>query len=417
MKSILKLTLGALALSLAQQAAADVTVRLTGSTAFRSGTHKAIVAMMGGETSCKFAHGMITGATTAATAAGYEAADYTTIQGTASGISGITTVQCSWTGSATGIKDVAEGNNLSFIPTSALPANTGYANAAVTQSPTQNATAKYAFSDVFQSSTATTTPALTDSIMAVIPFSWVANRLSTGFTNMTQQGARALFTNGFQPKSLFTGDAADTDYVLPVGRDIGSGTRITCLAEIKYGVNTPVQQWKIVSSGTVGAGTIVSARLWPVGDGIGSATPGNGGYTSGSTIRNFFGMTSTASGAYTGVTLLDQDGNNVSDGLNVTLVSWLGVSDVATAVTNGAVRLAYEGVTYDGSNKGLIYNGRYTAWGYLHCYTPSGLSADESTFKTNLSTQLDNESVIGASGLRSSQMAVSRTADGAVVGP
>ncbi|WP_461784429.1 hypothetical protein [Prosthecobacter sp.] len=416
MKSILKLTLGALALSLAQQAAADVTVRLTGSTAFRSGTHKAIVAMMGGETNCKFAHGMITG-TSAATSAGYEGADYTTIQGTASGISGITTVQCSWTGSATGVKDVAQGNNLSFIPTTALPGTNGYANAAVTQSPTQTATAKYAFSDVFQSSTATTTPALTDTIMAVIPFSWVANRLSTGFTNMTQQGARALFTNGFQPKSLFTGDAADADYILPVGRDIGSGTRITCLAEIKYGVNTPVQQWKITSSGTVGAGNIVSARLWPVGDGIGSATPGNGGYTSGSTIRNFFGMTSTASGAYLGVDLIDQDGNTVANGLNVTLVSWLGVSDVATAVTNGAVRLAYEGVTYDGSNKGLIYNGRYTAWGYLHCYTPGGLNTDEVQFRTNLSTQLDNESVIGASGLRSSQMLVTRTADGAVVGP
>ncbi|MCX6840456.1 MAG: hypothetical protein NTX35_21955 [Verrucomicrobia bacterium] len=416
MKSTLKLTLGALALSLAQQAAADVTVRLTGSTAFRSGTHKAIVAMMGGEANCKFAHGAIVGSTTA-TQTSYEGADYTTIQGTASGISGITTVQCSWTGSATGVKDVAQGNNLSFVPTTALPASNGYANAAVAQSPTQTATAKYAFSDVFQSSTATTTPALTDTIMAVIPFSWVANRLSTGFTNMTQQGARALFTNGFQPKSLFTGNAADADYILPVGRDIGSGTRITCLAEIKYGVNTPVQQWKITSSGSVGSGNIVSAQLWPVGDGIGSATPGNGGYTSGSTIRNFFGMTSTASGAYLGVNLIDQDGNTVANDLNVTLVSWLGVSDVATAVTNGAVRLAYEGVTYDGSNKGLIYNGRYTAWGYLHCYTPGGLNTDEVQFRTNLSTQLDNESVIGASGLRSSQMLVTRTADGAVVGP
>jgi hypothetical protein len=315
------------------------------------------------------------------------------------------------------VKDVAQGNNLSFVPTTALPASNGYANAAVAQSPTQTATAKYAFSDVFQSSTATTTPALTDTIMAVIPFSWVANRLSTGFTNMTQQGARALFTNGFQPKSLFTGNAADADYILPVGRDIGSGTRITCLAEIKYGVNTPVQQWKITSSGSVGSGNIVSAQLWPVGDGIGSATPGNGGYTSGSTIRNFFGMTSTASGAYLGVNLIDQDGNTVANDLNVTLVSWLGVSDVATAVTNGAVRLAYEGVTYDGSNKGLIYNGRYTAWGYLHCYTPGGLNTDEVQFRSNLSTQLDNESVIGASGLRSSQMLVSRTADGAVVGP
>jgi len=69
-----------------------------------------------------------------------------------------------------------------------------------------------------------------------------------------------------------------------VGRDNGSGTRITSLAETKYGVFTPVQQWKIVSTGAVGSGSIVSAQLWPVGDGVGSTTAGNGGYTSGSTI-------------------------------------------------------------------------------------------------------------------------------------
>lgn len=416
MKSFLKLSLGVLALSFAQQAAADVTVRLTGSTAFRPGTHKAIIAMMGGETNCKIAHGAIVGST-AATQAGFEGADYTTIRGTASGISGITTVQCSWSGSATGIKDVAEGNNVSFIPATALPASNGYANAAISQAATQSTTAKYAFSDVFQSSTATQTPSLNDTILAVIPFSWVANRLTAGFTNMTQQGARALFTNGSQPKSLFTGNPADTDLVLPVGRDIGSGTRITSLAELKYGVNTPVQQWKIVSSGAVGSGNITSAQLWPVNDGIGSATPGNGGYTSGSTIRNFMGMTSTASGGYTGITLLDQDGNVAATDLNVTLVTWLGVSDAATAVTNGAVRLAYEGVVYDGTNPDLIYQGRYTAWGYLHCYTPGGLNTDETQFRTNLTTQLDNASVLGSAGLRYSQMAVSRTSDGAVVGP
>jgi hypothetical protein len=410
MKSYFKTAAIAVALSLAQQASADVTVRLTGSTAFRAGTHKAIIAMMGGEANCKIAHGAIVGLT-AATQTGYENSDYTIVQGTASGISGVTTVQCTWTGSATGVKDVAEGNSLSFIPASALPGSNGYANAAVSQTPTESATAKYAFSDVFQAATPTPAPALVNANLAIIPFSWVANKGTVGFTNMTQQAGRALYANGTQPRRILTGNPAHTDLVMAVGRDNGSGTRITQLAETKYGVFTPVQQFKLVSTGAVGSGSIVSAQLWPVGDGVGSTTAGNGGYSSGSTIRNFMSMTSSS------IILLDEFGDEVTNGLPVSLVAWMGVTDVATAVSNGAVRLSYEGVLYDGSNANLIYEGNYTAWGYLHLYTPGGLNTDETQFKTNLATQLDNASVLGAAGLRVSQMHVGRQSDGATVGP
>jgi hypothetical protein len=195
--------------------------------------------------------------------------------------------------------------------------------------------------------------------------------------------------------------------VLAVGRDNGSGTRITQLAETKYGVFTPVQQWKISSTGT----TITTAQVWPINDGVGSFAAGNGGYSSGSTIRNFMPYTSTS------VTLKDDLGNDVATGLPVTLITWLGISDANTAVTNLAVRLSYEGVTYDGSNASLIYEGLYTAWGYLHLYHPSGLSTDETQFRTNLATQLDNATTLGAAGLRISQMQVSRSNDGATVGP
>lgn len=411
MKSFLKLTAVLAALSFAQQASA-ATIRLTGSTAFRGGVHKAIVALMGGETNCKFAHGMISGATTAATQAGYEGADYTVIQGTLSGISGTSTVYCHWTGSTEGIHDVATSTAISFIPATSLPGSTGYTNAATTQSATENAVADIAFSDVFQSSSTTTTPALTDTIVAIIPFSWVANRLTTGFDTITAQQARALFTNGLQPKSLFTGNAADTDYVLPIGRDNGSGTRATTLAEIKYGVFTPVQQWKIVTSGSAGSGTVTSAQLWPIGDGVGSTSAGNGGYSSGSFIRTILGMSSTS-----GVELLDENGASAGSGLSITLVSCLGVSDAATAVTNGGVRLKYDGVLYDGSNPSLIYEGQYTMWGYLHLFTNGAASGDLATFKSGVETQLDNTSVLGSNGLRDSQMHVGRQTDGAVVGP
>lgn len=415
MKSIFKLSVGVIALALAQQASADVTIRLTGSTAFRSGTHKGIIAMMGGETNCKIATGALPDSNgnpvaTAQTQGSYESADFTIIQGTATGISGITTVQCAWTGSATGVKDVAQQLDLTFIPASALPASNGYANIAISQSPTEIAKANFAFSDVFQASTPTASPALVDNKLAIIPFCWVANKGTTNFTNMTQQGARALYSNGFIPKSILTGNVADADYVLIAGRDNGSGTRITSLAETKYGAFTPVQQWKFTTTGAVGTGSIVSAQIWPIGDGVGSTTVGNGGYTSGSTIRNFMSMTSSS------ISLLDETGTEVAGSLPVTVVSWLGITDANTAVGNGAVRLAYEGVTYDGTNTDLIYQGRYSAWGYLHLYTRSGLTSDETQFKTNMATQLDNASVLGSSGLRVSQMNVNRQSDGSTIG-
>lgn len=411
MKSLLKITAVIAAFSFAQQASA-ATIRLTGSTAFRGGVHKAIVALMGGEANCKFAHGMINGSVTPATQAGYEGADYATIQGTLSGIAGTSTVYCHWTGSGEGIHDVATSASITFIPATVLPGGNGYANAAVTQPANEPAVAQIAFSDVYQASTTTTSPSLTDSVVAIIPFTWVANRLSTGFDNVTAQQARALFTNGFQPKSLFTANAADTDLVLPVGRDNSSGTRGTALAEIKYGVFTPVQQWKISTTGSAGSGTVTSAQLWPLADGVGSTSAGNGGYSSGSFIRTILGMSSTS-----GVTLLDENGGVGDSNLAVTLVSCLGVSDAATAVTGGAVRLKYEGVLYDGTNANLIYNGLYTMWGYLHLYTNGAATGDLLTFKNGVDTQLDNASVLGSNGLRDSQMNVGRQFDGAVVGP
>lgn len=418
MKSFFKIVaMGVIALSFAQQASAQTTIRLTGSTAFRAGVHKGIIALFGGAGNVKIASGMTSGNgfVTAASQAGYEGADYTTIQGTTfSGISGTVTIQTSWSGSATGIADVDANNNIAFIPaaTAAAASATGYTSAANTtsavNSATQSAAATIAFSDVFVDSTPTPLAALTDNIVAVIPFCWVANKGST-ITAITQQQARAIFTKS-QPKSLFTGVPADTDLVLAVGRDNGSGTRITYLAETKYGVSTPVQQYKV----TTISGVNTVARLWAIGDGIGSTSGGNGGYTSGSNIRTIMAATSNTSS----LQLQNAAGANLGAATrNVTLMSSLGISDANTSVTNGANRVSYEGILYDGSNANLIYRGAYTLWGYLHLYTKTTVSTEEQAFVDGLTIQLDDTNVLGAAGLRYSQMLVSRTTDGALVGP
>ena len=100
------------------------------------------------------------------------------------------------------------------------------------------------------------------------------------------------------------------DLVLAVGRDNGSGTRITQLAETKYGVFTPVQQWKLT-----GTTAITVAQLWPVGDGVGSFAAGNGGYTSGSTIRTFMGLPSPL------VELRDETGASVATDLPLSFIA------------------------------------------------------------------------------------------------
>ena len=82
---------------------------------------------------------------------------------------------------------------------------------------------------------------------------------------------------------------------------------------------------------------------------------------------------------------------------------------------------AYTGTGVDApailAEKTKIYNGLYTAWGYLHMYSLPSTTADEDTFISNVDTQLDDEAVLGSSGLRDSQMVVGRQFDGAVVGP
>ncbi len=413
MNATFKYLIAVFATLLAHQASADVTIRLTGTKTARIAAHRAIVSMMGGEENCKFAHGSISDSTTN-TQASYESSDYSITRGAVDGIDGLTTVQCSWYSSTSGIASVAAGDHIDFVSPSALPTSNGYSNANVSQSANQNVSADCTFSDVYQSSTLTVSP-LSHLKLGVLPYCFVANKGTTGITNMTQQQACAIWTNGSQPKKLFTGSTsvADADdLVLAVGYNNSVGERVSLLAETKYGVFTPLQQWKLDSTGALGSGSIVSAQVWPVNDGVGSLIAGNGGYFSGSTIRNFMSMTSSS------IELLDETGASAGSGFPVSLISWLGIIDANIAVTNGAVRLSYNGVTYDGTNPDLIYEGVYSAWSYLHFYSRTGLTSDQNQFRNILSDKFDGQSFISVmGGVPIHRMHVSRSNDGAVVGP
>lgn len=437
MKSIFKVAAGVFALSLAQQASADTTLVITGSTAFRGGVYDTIVAVMGGTpgsdtATCKItttaaAPGTLTN-TTAHTA--INAANIVTFVGTFPGISGITTIKCSMSGSATGL--IAIYSNIPQSIVDGTAATAGYSNAAfgTIVNPTPVAP-NFAFSDVFQSSvTSTAVTGLSETNVAVVPFSFVANKgtatLAPAFTNMTAQNARALYSSGYEPVWIFTGDRTDTTTrVFATGRDNGSGTRITVLAETKYGVANLVKHYVVTTTGSVGSGTVTSTRLWPT-SGVATFDPdnaGNGGYGSGGSIATIMGFTSSAgitAFRNNGTTVVtDAFGGGTLNNVPAVIVGYLGESDSAAAVTNGGVRLSYEGSLFDGTATGKqnVYNGKYTMWCYEHLSHNGAITpgSAEETFSNAIVNNITPN--LGVNGLDQTLMKVARADDGAVVGP
>jgi hypothetical protein len=413
MKTKALLAASALSLALAPATQADVTINITGSTAFRSVTMQAIVNTLGS------AEGAWEGTGTA-----LGSSNKASFKGTISGISGIVTVNTNWNGSVEGMTIVGAGNATSGWIDSATatfaPANNGtFGNRyAVGAAPKTSLVPTVACSDVYQAST-TVTASLEDVIGGVIPFKYVASESApVTLNNMSDQLHEALWAIGVQPLSLFTGDAADTRQVYAVGRDAGSGTRVTRLAETRYGITKPVTQWRV----TTASGVASVFRLWP--SQVEEPTPpsgsfndatllGNGGYTSGSSIATILGCTSTS------VELRDGANGLLASGQSVVAVGHLGLNDASVAITAGAKELTYNGAVYSQDN---VRNGKYTAWGYLHVLNQTGaLSADQVLARDAIVNAFGSSLLpFGATveaGIDVNTMAVSRSEDGGLVGP
>ena len=413
MKTKALLAASALSLALAPVTQADVTINITGSTAFRSVTMQAIVNTLGS------AEGAWEGSGTA-----LGSSNKASFKGTISGISGIVTVNTNWNGSVEGMTIVGAGNATSGWIDSATatfaPANNGtFGNRyAVGAAPKTSRVPTVACSDVYQASTSVTA-SLEDVIGGVIPFKYVAGESAPAtFTNITDQQHEALWSIGEQALSLFTGDAADTRICYAVGRDAGSGTRVTRLAETRYGITRGVSQWRVTNSG----GNATVFRFWPsIADEAvapsgmfnDSTLQGNGGYTSGSSIATILGSTSTSVEIRNGANTL------LASGQSVVPVGHLGLNDASVAVTAGAKELTYNGVAY---SQGNVRNGKYTAWGYLHVLNQTGaLSADQilarDAIVSAFGTSLFPFGATVEAGIDVNTMVVSRSEDGCLVGP
>ncbi len=371
MKTKTSLIATAATLALFSSAKGQIVIDLTGSTAGRSAVTTQVQALLAGEAAAWAGNASVNSANKAIFYGG-------TFNGTP------VTIRTFWTGSAAGVRDVADApqlNNSYIAKTYATPGRNDSAPLAAASAETVS---EIGFSDVFQSSTEfTANPLAQEDSVSVLPFVFVKNDgAPAGLTNVTSEGFKALFTGlGTAPMSLFTGIAADSSTTIySTGRNNESGTRITTLAVTGTGVFANLTQYQ---------GTGDPATLTPFGA-VPGFTAGQNGYPSGGNVATLLSATLPAGRA---------------------LIGYVGTSDGNTAVAGGATFLTYEGVAYSPT---AVYNGQYPFWGYLHQSSQS-LSGVTQTFYEALRDALIANPASGT--LAPGLMNVERAADGAVITP
>jgi hypothetical protein len=431
--------LGTMLAGIAASASAQTTeITITGATAFRTATLQAIfdaydsVGNLGTDFYvCHSASGNTTSALTGSNQAVFK--------GTFPGIVGTTYIRTSFNGSTEGLNAIAGNNNPSFLQQSAVQ-NIAGIQGGVT-SPTETLRPKFSFSDVYQSTSPVDNVVLNpvgSSAVGIVTFCMIANEgAPADLTNVTVQQARALWANGIQPLSLFTGDPTDTSYVFATGRNDGSGTRSAYLSEWTYGVANLVNQYIATKTGTT-ATTVTKITLVPA-NGLGSGNTetsgasnastlwgntavGNGGYSSSSSLRTLMGLTSANVTVYDGV-----NQEPLLEGANINLITWLSSADSLLAATAGAKILSYNGVLVtpiDSSGSYLksgfseadfkkIATGAYSPWSYQHLYYHGSLSANEQTWYDAMkNTWIPQGLQATSNGVRLGDISVSRPDDG-----
>jgi hypothetical protein len=395
MKLLKIAALGLVAFGFVQAASAE-TIYITGSTAFRSSAHKAIMHLLGSADGTTLPAGSSYGYENNK---GLNSANAAIFKGFFN--SNPVIIKVSWSGSAAGVQTVASSAGhftVGFLPDDSATSPTGTQGLldprkASDGNPREAVVPQMAFTDVYQSSTpfrgtfnGESYDSLVDNAVGVIPFQWVKSKgAAAGITNMTPLLAQATWIGtGTCPLALYTGNSADrSTLVYATGRDADSGTRIATFAESGIGNTTSVQQWDtaLESGGTPAlyAQQTVNGIVFPEGE---------GGEASGGTLGGTSKMGKT--------------------GLTKSYVSYMGTGDAAALAGNGGAVLTYNGLSY---SLAAVQEGQYTFWSYEHLDYKSGLAGVPRTFGESLSTQLQT---VDGSPLLSS-MGVVRAADGGVI--
>jgi hypothetical protein len=422
--------MGALAALTIASASAE-TVYITGSTAFRSAANQTLLNLYGSKL-----------AATDKSSTTDNSAGNLLFTNCDVGGGNIVDIAVAWSGSEAGIQTVACGTNAKYLPfydaTKVAAAAgsypkvslTGGSMSALTNSAyTSLAKGTIAFSDTYQGASIFTGTAqdgasynnLQDTIVGVIPFTFVANK-DCPYTDITTSIFNDIASKGYTYGSLFTGATADTNVKCwLLGRNPDSGTRVTTFAVGKFGIKSTVNQISVTASSgnvtTIGKSTAGSIN------GI-SISAGNNGEASGGTLCGYMtnGVATNVNTVAWGVTR-GSTGNYI--------IGYAGVSDAAGQYANGLKYLTYNGVKgrcFNSSTKTVldegytnIISGKYPFWSYSHVMWDSAYSTAANsnvvTSLTNAITTNSSTSSVLAPNIALGDMKVKRSADAGVLTP
>ena len=379
-KYVATMIAGVTALTIAGSVSAQtITLRLTGSTAYRNQTHNAIMHIL--DAGYTFGY--------AGSGATISGAGQAVFKGTVNAGAIPVIIQTSWSGSVGGVQNLTENLTIAnWLTATNLAVAPGTANLSIHD---PAVTADMAMSDSFQGATAFTTPTLIDQVVGVAPFTWVRGAGSpSNMVNMTTLLAQTVLA-GQTPLSQWTANPADAAVNVSVfGRDEDSGTRLGAFAESGFGIFGAPFQYQ--PTGTLGAGgSITAMNAWPVNTVNGTTYDvGHSGYSSGGTLASAVGTP-------------------VSAGLGF-VVAYLSTGDGATAtnMNTGATFMNWNGFPYSLSG---TQNGQYTFWVYEHLMYRSSLAGNQKVVADKIAKQIhDTDAAVLLS-----SMQVGRQSEGAVV--
>jgi len=402
-------------------------------------------------------------------------ADFLTFEGNINGTT--TIIRCSFNGSIEGLRALAEpgqGNpgekngDAWYIKASELPATSSASgevrnitanvrNPAASSDLLERAKAEMAFSDTDvvispYGSPVGDDPVLVGGSPGAVVFT-VCSTKGSGITNVTVQQYNSLLANGFVPKSFFTGNLADTSKVFCTGRNDGSGTRSSYLAEMGFGVANPVKQFLVLSrTGSTINDTITALQEVPAGGVNNPLTPdlqawvdagntllqapgdasivwdqdinGNGGAASGGALVSGLQQFGPSVRVFSG------NGTNLFGGTpqtDIALITWITLNDAVTAIAGGAGAnlCSFNGVTLDlnagktamapeGKNK--VINGAYSAWNFVQFYYVDGATQDVIDLYDDIFDNIAGGD-LGVAGIPTNQFNIGRTEDGGTINP
>jgi len=407
-KNILVAALAALSIG----SASAETIYVTGSTAFRGSANAALSTM--------------TGATVLAQDnATLGSAGNLNIRWVNGGVTNL--VKVHWSGSEAGIQSILKPSaTFNYLPDSA--------SGTVSSSIANDAhVGNIAFSDTYQSTSifngtkagdGFNYPTIaSDTQVGVVAFTWIASKGFPG-NNINAQIARNLLANGFCSVALFTGNTANAnDVAYLLGRNRDSGTRLTTLAEVGFGANSPVIQFAVATNGIPstnstatlqGATTTNSLISYPAEfiNGVGAAQ-NNSGYSSGGTLCGFMtNYYAPQPSFYVDGTVNSTPLGGVYTG-NTYLIGYAGQADADAKVSTGLIELSYNGVA---PSQTAIEQGQYPFWGYEHCLKSPTASATAGAFYTALCSKILSKTSSDLSpNVALGDMQVGRSTDGSVI--